>query len=97
MEKAIATKKAFEEDDEKLKEMYAKVIAPNQIYVKKGFIKCPECGEEIFITPTLRKMNEAIENHVQLHKEMPDSNLVQKYVKPIKIRLALAHQILPKL
>jgi hypothetical protein len=42
-------------------------------------------------------MNEAIENHVQLHKEMPDSNLVQKYVKPIKIRLALAHQILPKL
>ena len=48
--------------------MYAKVVAPNQIYAKKGFIKCPECGEEILIVPTLKKMNEAIENHVQLHK-----------------------------
>jgi hypothetical protein len=45
MEKAIATKKAIEEDNEKLKEMYAKVVGPNQIYVKKGFIKCPECGD----------------------------------------------------
>lgn len=34
-EKAIATKKAIGEDNEKLKEMYAKVVGPNQIYVKK--------------------------------------------------------------
>jgi hypothetical protein len=42
LEKAIAAKKLIEEDDEKLKEMYAKVVGPNQIYAKKVFIKCLE-------------------------------------------------------
>ncbi len=93
MVKAIEAKTVFEQDNEKLKQMYAKVIGLNHIYVKKGFIKCPECDEEILITPTLRKMNVAIENHVQLHNAKFDSNPL-KYTKSIKIRLALTYQIL---
>jgi DNA-directed RNA polymerase subunit RPC12/RpoP len=97
MEKAITTKALIKEDNEKLKQIYTKVVAPNQIYHKKGFIKCPECGEKILIVPTLRKMNEAIENHVQLHKEKTAPNLLQKHAKAINIRLALAQQILHKI
>lgn len=66
--KAITTREVFEENDEKLKQMYVKVIGPNLGPIQKGLIKCPECNEEILITPALRKMNEAIEKHVQLHK-----------------------------
>lgn len=94
MEKTILPK-AFSEDHERIRQMYAKVVAPNCGQIKKGFIKCPECGEEILITPALRKMNEAIENHVLLHKERV-SNLLEKYTIPINIRLALAKQILCK-
>jgi hypothetical protein len=92
MEKAITTKGALE--DKELKQMYDRVVAPNQIYNKKGFIKCPDCGQEILITPTLRKMNEAIENHIQLHKKKHESKPLSNYTKSIAIRLALAKQIL---
>jgi hypothetical protein len=97
MEEAFTTKVVLGGDYEKLSQMYTKVVGSNYIYVKKGFIKCPECGEEILIVPTLRKMNEAIENHVQLHKEKTSPNLLLKHTKPISIRLALAQQILHRL
>ena len=94
MVKDVEAKTIFEQhDNEKIRQMYAKVVGLNHIYVKKGFIKCPECDEEILITPTLRKMNVAIESHVQLHKETIDSNPL-KYTSSIRIRLALTHQIL---
>jgi predicted RNA-binding Zn-ribbon protein involved in translation (DUF1610 family) len=96
MEKAITPMGVFEQD-EKIRLMYAKVVCPNCVQNKRSFIKCPECGEEILITPTLRKMNEVIENHVQLHKEERESNLLEKYAKPINIRLALAKQLLYKI
>lgn len=96
-EKAITVKFVYEEDNEKLKQMYTKVVVPNRSQVHKGFIRCPACGEEILITPTLKKMNEAIENHVQYHKNELESNLLLKYTKPINIRLALVKQILHKL
>ena len=96
MEKAIVPK-GIPEDDEKIRLMYAKVVGPGSIENKRNFIKCPECGQEILITPTLRKMNEAIEHHVRLHKEKQESNLLEKYTKPINIRLALAKQILYKI
>ena len=35
-EKAITVKVVFEEEDEKLKQMYVKVFGPNRIYVKKS-------------------------------------------------------------
>lgn len=92
MEEAITAKGVKE--DEKLKMMYARVVSPNQIYVKKGLIKCPDCGQEILITPTLKKMNEAIENHIQLHRKKTELKPLLNYTKPIIIRLALAKQIL---
>ena len=94
MEKATRTQAIYGEDCEKIRQMYAKVVGPDLFHVEKRFIKCPACGAEILITSTLRKMNEAIENHVKLHKEEIESNLLLKYTKPINIRLALAKQIL---
>ncbi len=96
MEKSFTDRSVFVGDYEKLRQMYEKVVDSNYIYVKKGFIKCPECGEEILINPILKKMNEAIENHVQLHKKKMEINLLLKYTKPINIRLALAQQIIHK-
>ena len=84
----------FEEDAEKSGKLNAKVVGLNRCQVKKGLIRCPECGEEILITPTLRQMNEAIEDHVQLHKEKPEPNLILKYATPISVRLALVKQVL---
>jgi hypothetical protein len=93
-EKAITSTGIFEEDGEKPRQINAKVLGPYLCRVKKGSIKCPECGEEILITATLRQMNEAIEDHVQLHKEEPESNLLLKYAKPISVRLDLVKQVL---
>jgi uncharacterized protein with PIN domain len=97
MEKAITTKIVPAEDNEKLRQMYIKVVGSNQIYLKEGYITCPECGEEILVVPALKKMNQAIENHVYQHKMQAAPNLLVKYTKPICIRLALAQQILLKL
>ena len=87
----------FEEDAEKSGKLNAKVVGLNRCQVKKGLIRCPECGEEILITPILMKMNEVIEKHVQVHKNELESNLLLKYAKPINIRLALAKQTLQQI
>jgi hypothetical protein len=82
-------------DDENLKKMYLKVVTePNGSYLKKGFIKCPECGEEILMIPTLRMMNEAIENHVKIHKETLKADPLLKQNTAMHIRLDLAQQVL---
>src|SRR6266545_4199405 len=94
MDSSISDRRLFGEDYEKLRENYFKVVCSNQIYVKKGLIKCPECGEEILITPNLSKMNLVIENHVQIHRLETESNILLKHTKPISIRLNLANQIL---
>lgn len=39
------------------------------------FIRCPECGEEIQMTPSLDDMITVIEEHISLHKEHPKSEL----------------------
>jgi DNA-directed RNA polymerase subunit RPC12/RpoP len=96
MEKTITPKGTFEKEDGKIRLMYARVVCPNIIQNQRNFIKCPECGTKILITPSLRKMTEAIENHVQLHKER-ESKLLEKHTKPINIRLALAKQVLYKI
>jgi hypothetical protein len=82
-------------DDERLRRMYEKVVAkPNEGCLRKGFVKCPECGEEILLVPSLRKMNEAIENHVKIHKEQLKANPILGYQKAIHIRLVLMEQVL---
>ena len=78
-----------------LRQMYLKVVKePNRCCPRKGFIKCPECGEWILMIPTLSKMNEAIENHVEIHKEPPNDNHFFKSNSVFHIRLSLAQQVL---
>ncbi len=82
-------------NNEKLFEMYTKVISEaNQCHHKKGFIKCSKCGEEILMIPTLRKMNEAIENHVKIHKASLEENVFLKQNTAMHVRLDLVHQVL---
>ena len=82
-------------DEEKLKALYQKVVVePKRTFIKKGFIKCPECGAEILMIPTLRVMNEAIENHVRFHKEQLKADPIKVHQKAISIRLALMGQVL---
>ncbi|MCW4004754.1 MAG: hypothetical protein NWE95_12670 [Candidatus Bathyarchaeota archaeon] len=82
--------------NENLQEMYLKVVTGANDCPRKGFIKCPDCGEEILMIPTLRKMNEAIENHVKNHKEMLKDNTLLQQHTAIQIRLELAQQVLQK-
>jgi hypothetical protein len=82
-------------DDNKLRAIYQKVIEePNKNAAKKGFIKCPECGEEILMIPTLRMMHEAIENHVRKHKESLKEDPIKEHQTAILIRLSLMVQVL---
>jgi hypothetical protein len=82
-------------DEAKLKEIYEKVIAiPNKNSAHKGFIICPDCGEEILLIPTLRVMNEAIENHIQKHKELLKDNPIKLHQTAILVRLSFMTQVL---
>jgi hypothetical protein len=76
-------------------DLYAKAVEePNKNSPKRGFVKCPECGEEILMVPTLRVMNQAIETHVQIHKEQLKENPIKEHSKAIRIRLTLMGQVL---
>jgi hypothetical protein len=82
-------------DEEKLRAIYKKVIEePNKNVAKKGFIRCPECGEEILMIPTLKVMNEPIENHVRKHKEQLIGDPIKEHQTAIFIRLSLMEQVL---
>lgn len=82
-------------DNEKIKAIYRKTIEePNKNTIKKGCIKCPDCGGEILMIPTLRVMHEAIENHVQKHKEQLRADPILKQQTAISIRLSLLSQVL---
>ena len=84
-------------NNESLSEMYTKVVSEANIFQhKKGFIKCSQCGEEILMIPTLRKMNEAIENHVKIHKASleEDEDFFLKQNTAMHVRLDLVHQVL---
>jgi hypothetical protein len=82
-------------NEEKLRAIYEKVIeTPNKNSPKKGFIICPECGEEILMIPTLKVMSEAIENHVQKHKSQLRGNPIKGHQVAIFVRLSLMTQVL---
>lgn len=82
-------------NEETLRAIYQRVIEePNKTVTKKGFIKCPECGEEILMIPTLRVMHEAIENHIHMHKEQLKSDPIKEHQIAITIRLSLTGQVL---
>ncbi len=82
-------------EEKELEEIYQRVVEePNKDTFKQGFIKCPECGEEILLIPTLRVMNVAIENHVRKHKEALMGNQVEAHKVAIMVRLGLVDQVL---
>lgn len=60
------------------------------------FIRCPECGEEIMMVPTLTEMIEAIENHISNHRENPLGERVTGHIKAPCIRENLTEQVLIK-
>ena len=85
-------------DDERLGFLYERVVGvPNKDFARRGFIRCPECGEEILLIPTLRVMNEAIENHVNLHKEQLKDAPIRGRQVAIFARLALTIQTLKQI
>ena len=93
MEESLTAGEVWDED--RINHMYMKVVAEsNQCNHKHGFIRCPECGEEILMIPTLRTMNEAIENHVKIHKDVLRANPPLKQITAIHIRIDLAQQVL---
>ena len=82
-------------DDENLESMYQRVVVcPNESSMKSLFIKCPVCGEEILMIPTLRAMNGAIENHVFRHKKVLKDDQIKGHQVAISIRLSLTMQVL---
>ena len=82
-------------NEDKLRAIYQKVIEePNKEAATKGFIRCPECGEEILMIPTLRVMHQAIENHVRKHKERLRADPIREHQMAIFIRLSLVTQVL---
>lgn len=82
-------------DKEHLKSMYQRVVErPNQNPPQSVFIRCPFCGEEILMIPTLRVMNEAIENHIRKHKEELEDNPIKQHQTAISVRLSLTIQVL---
>ncbi len=82
-------------NENNLEELYLKVVTgPNDDHLKRGFIKCPDCGDEILMIPTLRQMNQAIENHVKVHKEILRDRPLLRQQTAMQIRLDLAQQVL---
>jgi thiamine monophosphate kinase len=57
-------------------------------------IRCPECGEEILMVPTLGKMIELIENHVSSHRRQPNTDVTVTRLKTPSIRTDLTKQVL---
>ena len=82
-------------DEDKLRTIYRKVVEePNKNATNRGFIKCPDCGEEILMIPTLRVMHEAIERHVQKHKDQLKEDPIREHQTAIYIRFSLMTQVL---
>lgn len=82
-------------DESKLNQMYIRVVKnANKTSSKNSFIKCSVCGEEILMIPTLKVMKEAIEKHVQIHKNQNRQIEIFDYKTPILIRLDLMIQVL---
>ena len=57
-------------------------------------IKCPKCGAEILMLPTLGKMVEAIENHVGSHRRESTTDMVMDRLITPSVRTNLTEQVL---
>jgi hypothetical protein len=64
------------------------------VFSKMRCIRCPECGADILMVPTLGKMIEAIENHVSTHRKQQSGEMSEAPLKPANIRTNLTEQVL---
>ncbi len=82
-------------DEDRVRAMYQKVVElPNNEFTRKGYLTCPDCGEEILMIPTLKVMGDAIENHVHKHKELLKDSPIEAHRTAILVRLSLMTQTL---
>lgn len=82
---------------EQLKQLYSRAVEePNLSVPRNDLIKCPDCGEEILMIPTLSVMNVAIEKHVRYHKAQLKFDPFERQRTAIKIRLSLTSQVLQR-
>ena len=66
----------------------------NESNILNKFIRCPECGEEIMMVPTLTEMIGAIESHISNHREHPLGERTTGQIKAPCIRENLTEQVL---
>ena len=57
-------------------------------------IRCPDCGEEIQMVPTLTDMIAAIEEHISIHREHSKTDSSNSYIKAPCIRENLTEQVI---
>ena len=57
-------------------------------------VRCPECGEEIQMVPTLTDMITAIEDHISIHREHSKTELGAAHIKAPCIRENLTEQVI---
>ena len=58
------------------------------------FIRCPECGEQIQMVPSLTDMITAIEDHISIHREHAKSDLPVGQINAPCIREDLTEQVI---
>lgn len=64
------------------------------LFSKMRCIRCPECGEQILMVPTLGKMIEAIDNHISTHRKQQNGGISEATLEPTNIRTDLTEQVL---
>ena len=60
------------------------------------FIRCPDCGEKILMSPTLGEMIEAIDHHVSIHRKEPNADVPVAHLKTPTICMDLTKQVLQR-
>jgi hypothetical protein len=78
--------------EDKLSQRYERVVSSYQR--KEEAIICPECRQELLITPMLSEMNQVIENHLDIHKAFIENDSFNEAAKRLSIRLSLMWQVL---
>jgi DNA-directed RNA polymerase subunit RPC12/RpoP len=64
--------------------------------IPNRYIRCPECGEEIQMVPTLTDMITAIEDHFSIHREQAKTDLAIIQINEPLIRENLSAQVVIK-
>lgn len=74
-------------EDEKSNQISNRTVSDSQQI--RSFVKCPLCGQELLIASPLFKMNQVIEDHIELHRAGYPSGSFLEAVMALRIRLSL--------